>query len=151
MKWSLIACAALVAATPALAKRKEKPAEEPPPPAPTEIYENSDIRMGETMTEACVGAMLTGETYDGRDGVYIIATEGGGYAFLHFKAGCTFNAMMFAEKATPRAADGRCLKPGDAIAFSDSFGGVAVCEISQVNSWHPEREALPEYDASAPY
>lgn len=151
MKWQLIACAALIVVAPAYAKRgKEKPVEEPPaPPAPTEVYENSDMRMGEQASEACLGETVTGETYDGRDGVYIVQTEEGAHAFLHFAEGCPFNAMMFAASATPRAAGGACLKPGDSIEFSDGYGGVTTCKVTQINVWRADLEALPDYDSES--
>ena len=143
----LVLCAALLAASNAYAKPPKKPVEPlptAPPPAPSEAFETSDVKMGDALDQACLASPLTVETYDARDDLLIVPLTDGGHAFIHFESGCSFNTMMFADEVTPKSADGTCVKKGDAIFFSDGYGGGAACTIAQINRWHPERDALPD-------
>lgn len=133
---------ALLAATAVHAKPPKKPAEVAPPPAAT--FEKTDMKMGESLDEACLASPVVSETYDSNDNMLIVSLANGGHAFLHFEGGCNINTMMFAAEVTPKSANGACVAKGDALFFSDGYGGGTTCKISQMNSWHPERDALPD-------
>ena len=142
MKRLMIACLAL-AATSALAKPKPTKVEPVLPPPPAEAFEDSDVRMGEEIAKVCVNNPTNGETYDGRDNVYVVEAKDASHAFLRFAGGCEFNALMFAQTIAPSTTDG-CLAKGDALIVSDAFGGTKRCEISKINAWHAEKQNLPD-------
>lgn len=132
MKLAYVVCAALVAATPALARDKKKK-EPAPPPAPVVEFELEDPHMAEPLGEACLAAPADLETYDSRDNVMIAKTDDG-RAFFHLKGVCTPNVMIFADKIAAENG-GRCLKPGDKIVFTSSYGDKTACEVKAINRW----------------
>jgi hypothetical protein len=131
MKLTYIVCAALIAASPALARDKKKKAA--PPPAPVVELELDDPSMGETLGEACLMTPADLETYDSRDNVMIAKVEGG-RAFFHLKGQCTPNVMIFADKIAAEHG-GACVKPGDKIVFTSSYGDTVTCEVTRINRW----------------
>lgn len=142
MKRLLIACLAL-AATTALAKPKPTKVEPALPPPQAEALEESDVRMGEEIAKVCVNNPANGETYGGRDNVYVVDAKDGSHAFLHFAGDCEFNGLMFAQTIAPSTSDG-CLAKGDALIVSDAFGGTMRCEITKLNAWRPESRNFPD-------
>lgn len=134
MRVSLLALAALLAASSVHAREAKKKTVEAPPPAPVVEYENEDPHMSDALTEACIASAPEVETYDSRDNVLITKLEGGGRAFFHFKAGCDANTMMFAESI--KSEDGsQCVKPGGALIFTSSFGDARKCVVDRINRW----------------
>lgn len=132
MKLTYLACAVLVAASPAFAREKKKKVEAPPPPTVAEL-EFDDPSMAEPLTEACLSAPAELETYDSRDNVMIAKVEGG-RAFFHLKGQCTPNVMIFADKIAAENG-GACVKPGDRIVFTSSYGDAVKCEVTRINRW----------------
>lgn len=132
MKLTFVACAALAAASPASAREKKKK-EAPPPPAPVVEFELDDPSMGEALGEACLMTPADLETYDSRDNV-MIAKVDGGRAFFHLKGRCTPNVMIFADKIAAENG-GACVKPGDSLVFTSSYGEAVKCEVSGINRW----------------
>jgi hypothetical protein len=132
MKLTYVVCAALVAASPALARDKKKK-EAPPPPAPVVEFELDDPSMGEALGEACLKTPPDLETYDSRDNVMIAKVEGGS-AFFHLKGQCTANVMIFADKIAAENG-GACVKPGEGIVFTSSYGEAVKCEVTRINRW----------------
>ena len=133
MKLTHVVCAALVAASPALAREKKKKEAPPPPPAPVVEFELDDPSMGEALSEACLKAPADLETYDSRDNL-MIATVEDGRAFFHLKGQCTPNVMIFAEKIAAENG-GACVKPGDSLVFTSSYGDAVNCEVTSINRW----------------
>lgn len=132
MKLAYLLCAALVAASPALARDKKKK-EASPPPAPAAEYELDDPHMAETLAEACLASPADLETYDSRDNVMIAKVEQG-RAFFHLKGACSTSVMIFAD--TVAAADGGpCVKPGGKLVFTSSYGDKTACEVTRINRW----------------
>lgn len=144
MKNIIVLAAALAVATSVHAREpKKKPEAPPPPPSPT--YELEDPQMGEAVSEACLAAAPEVETYDSRSDVVIMRGAEGGRFFFHFKGQCNANTMMFAEKVA--SADGdACVKEGEALVFTTSFGDASKCEVSSINRWLDEEEIRPEDD-----
>lgn len=132
MKWIIVVCAALIAASPALAREKKKK-EAPPPPAPVVELEFDDPSMGEALGEACLAAPAELETYDSRDNVMIAKVEDG-RAFFHLKGQCTANVMIFAGKIAAEDG-GACVKPGDSLVFTSSYGDAVKCAVTSINRW----------------
>ena len=132
MKISSFVCAALVAASPALAREKKKK-EPPPPAAPVIEFELDDPHMAEPLTEACISVPADLETYDSRDNVMIAKIEVG-RAFFHLKGACSTNIMIFADTIAA-AKGGQCVKPGDSIVFTSSYGDKTACEVKAINRW----------------
>lgn len=132
MKLNCILCAALVAASPALAREKKKK-EPAPPPAPVVEYESDDPQMAEEISEACLSAPAELATYDSRDNVMIAKTDAG-HAFFHLRGQCTPNVMIFADKIAAEDG-GRCVRPGGKIAFTSSYGDVVRCDVVRINRW----------------
>ena len=134
MRIASIACAALVAAfSPSFANDKKKKEPEPPPPAPVVGYETDDPHMGEPLVEACLKTPVELETYDSRDNVAIVGTSEG-RAFLHLKGACTPNVMIFAQTVATEDG-GQCVKPGNKLVFSSSYGDKVACEVTGINRW----------------
>lgn len=140
MKLAYLVCAALVAASPALAR--EKKTKEPPPPAPVVEWEMSDPHMAEELGEACLAAPAELETYDSRDNVFI-ARIGDGRAFFHLKGACTTNAMIFADTIAAENG-GRCVKPGDRLVFTSSYGDKVLCSVTRINRWLDDEPIVDE-------
>ena len=132
MKLAYLLCAALVAASPALARDKKKK-ETAPPPAPVVEYELDDPHMAEPLAEACISVPADLETYDSRDNVMIVKTEAG-RAFFHLKGACSTNVMIFADTIAA-AKGGQCVKPGDGVVFTSSYGDKTACEVKAINRW----------------
>jgi hypothetical protein len=133
MKWTCLFCAALIAASPALAREKKKKEPPPPPPAPVVEFELDDPSMAEELVEACLATPAEIETYDSRDNLMIAKVEDG-RAFFRLKGACTPNAMIFADKVAA-ASGGACVKPGDSLVFTSSYGDQVKCEVTRINGW----------------
>ncbi len=131
MKLAYLACAAVIAASPALARDKKKPA--PPPPAPIAGFELDDPHMAEELGEACLATPAALETYDSRDNVFVARVDAS-RAFFHLNGACTANVMIFAD--TIAAEDGgRCVKPGGKLVFTSSYGDKVACTVVRINRW----------------
>lgn len=132
MRVAFALCAALIAASwPAMARDKKKAP--PPPPEPVVEYEIDDPHMGEPLTEGCLASPADLETYDSRDNV-MIAKISDGRAFFHLKGACTSNVMIFAEIVAAEDG-GQCVKPGDKLVFTSSYGDKVACEVTGINRW----------------
>lgn len=132
MKLTHLVCAALIAASPALAREKKKK-DAPTPPAPVVELEIDDPGMGEEIGEACLATPAELVTYDSRDNIMIARIEDG-RAFFHLKGRCTANVMIFADKITAENG-GACVKSGESLVFTSSYGDAVKCEVTRINRW----------------
>lgn len=145
MKRTLVLVAALLAASSAYAREPKQKKEEAPPPAPAVEYEMEDEQMGEALGEACVASPAEQETYDSRDNVLITKLGEGGRAFFHFRGGCDANTMIFAE--TIKGENGAaCVKPGEALVFTSSYGDSKRCVVDRINRWLDDELISPEWE-----
>jgi len=134
MRLTLLFVAALVAAGAADAREAKKKTEEAPPPPPAVAYELEDAQMSDALPEACIAIPAEQETYDSRDNVVITRIEGGGRGFFHLKGACDTNTIIFAEKIA-REDGAPCVKPGDTLVFSSSYGDQKKCVVESINRW----------------
>lgn len=149
MKKALIVIAAMLAATSGYAK--EKKPKEPAPPHAEAAPAIVDVRLGDETDQICTAAPMTTEPYDGHDNVLIVEGADQSHAILALSGECDFNSLMFAEEIAPSA--DKCLKKGDEIVVSDSFGGSRRCKVVKINAWNPDAEILPDNqdDDDQPY
>ncbi|HBK92105.1 MAG TPA: hypothetical protein DDZ68_10580 [Parvularcula sp.] len=142
MKWTSVVCAALVAASPATARDQKKKEPAPAPPPPAVEYELDDPHMAEALGEACLAEPAEVETYDSRDNVMIAKTDAG-RAFFHLKGRCTPNVMIFADKIAGEDG-GRCIKAGETLVFTSSYGDAVKCDVVSINRWLDDKPIVDD-------
>jgi hypothetical protein len=144
MERTLLAIAAIIAASSVDAREPKKNKDVAPPPPPEVEYELDDEQFGEELAEACIASPAEQETYDSRDNVLITRTEDGGRAFFHFEGGCDTNTMIFADAITAEGGDA-CVSAGEALVFTSSYGGSKKCVVEKINRWLDDELISPEY------